>query len=390
MIASLHTRWKTRFRRLPRLGLPGSAAAFIQSRFAPKSYRARACGVGILTVALVIALLMVTSVARGLQIRVFDPARQARFISDYPANPLPNPGFYQKYYDFSGVGWHAGAPYLSYTLISPRHFVGANHVKPGVGSALKFRGRDGVVRAYTVASQHNITNAAGQHTDLFVGRLAEPVATCDHVTFYPILKLPSEANFIGQSLLVYGREARVGVGTINSFIAFGGDPLTGTAGVNDTRAYAFAYVNVAGGGDDCFFEGGDSGSPSFVASNGQLFVVGVHLALVMTGAAADNVDSFVPFYLNQITGLLQADDYQPAHSAAETFRLCYDVSRLDATRTVVSWVGHPGRVYRLEAATNFSNFTPISGLITATVATVTFTDSNAVEAVKFYRAHRFD
>lgn len=337
-----------------------------------------------------LGVLVFAGSAGGLQIRTYDPARHNRFVSGYPAAPVVNTNFYKGYHDFSGVGWHSAASYLSYTLISPRHFVGANHVNPGIGTVLKFRGRDGVVRSYTVANQYNLTNSAGQLTDLFVGELAQTVATCDHITFYPILSLLSEANYVGLPLIVYGHEARVGAGTLNAFLSFGGDPITGGSGVNDTRAFDYHYINAALGIDDCHLEGGDSGSPSFVAQDGELFVVGVHLGVATTAVAKVSIDTFVPHYLGQIAAILQSKGYQPATSAAAAFRVCYEVTPAAAGASVISWVGHPGRVYRLHAATNLFDFSPISGLITSRVPNVSFTDSNAVQAVKFYRVQRVD
>lgn len=343
-----------------------------------------------LTTSAVLGIMLFAGIASGLQIRAYNPARHNRFVSGYPTNPVANTNFFKSYYDFSGVGWHSTAPYLSYTLISPKHFVGANHVKPGIGTALKFQGRDGVVRTYTVANQYNITNASGEHTDLFIGELTQSIPTCDHITFYPILNLLTEANYIGRPLLIYGHDARLGIGSINSILTFGGDPITGGGGINDTRAFDYTYVNATGNIDDCHLEGGDSGSPSFVAMNGEMFVVGVHLAVATTALAKDNLDTFVPNYLSQIAAIIQQQGYAPATSAAEVFRVCYDVTPAAVNTVNVSWVGHRGRVYQLHAATNLFNFSPISGSITAQTATVTFTDSNAVQAVKFYRVRRMD
>jgi len=328
--------------------------------------------------------------AHGLNIRGYVPARHDRFSSGYPGSPVVNTNFHADFYDFSGVGWHSLYPYLSYTLISPSHFVGANHVNPGIGATLTFHARDGALRSFTVANQYNMTNAAGENTDLVVGELSQPVAPCDNITFYPILDLESETDYIGRGLLVYGATARVGKGTISAFQDFGGDPITGGAGVNSTRAYNFVYVNAVGSQDDCHAEGGDSGSPSFVAMDGELFVVGVHTAVLTTGLAVTTFDSFVPHYLDQIDGILQQQGYQTATSAREVFRLCYQLTPVTSDIYQLSWTGHRGRVYQLEAATNLQNFGPISGLLTAKVAAVTYIDSNSVDRVKFYRVRRID
>jgi hypothetical protein len=321
--------------------------------------------------------------AHGLGIRAYDAARHDRFSAGYPASPVANTNFYVRFYDFSGVGWNASSPDFSYTLISPMHFVCANHAKPGVGATLNFQGRDGVLRSFTVAGQHNITNSSGQVTDLLVGELDRAVVPCDNITFYPILDLGSDADYLGKQITVYGKTARVGKGTINSF-----QNLSVLGAV--TRVFRFVYTNAAGLPDDCFAEAGDSGSPSFIATNGELFVVSVHTAIATTGMWVDNFDTFVPYYLDQVDAILQQKGYHPATGANEVFRLCYQLTRVGTNARRISWTGHPGRVYRLYGGTNLVNFVPISGLLTANVSAVTYVDSNAVSRAKFYRVRRID
>lgn len=326
----------------------------------------------------------------GLVIRVYNPDKHDRFSSGYPSSPVENTNFHAGHYDFSGVGWNAADPNQSFTLISPKHFVGANHFKPGIGATLIFQGRDGVLRSFVVANQYNITNTAGENTDLFIGEINRSIVPCDNITFYPVMDLGSEANYFGMGLLVYGKTARVGKGTISAFQDFGGDPITGGSGMKSTRAYNFAYVNAIGSNDDCHAEGGDSGSPSFVATNGELFVVGVHTAVLTAGLGVDTFDTFVPHYLDQIDGILQMRGFHPATSPNGVFQLCYQLTPLGADACQISWVGHRGQVYQLGATTNLPDFSPVSGLLTANVATVTYIDSNAVDRVKFYRVRRMD
>lgn len=326
----------------------------------------------------------------GLVIRGYDPARHNRFASGFPASPAVNPNFHAAFYDFSGVGWHSADPNLGCTLISPLHFVGANHVKPGIGATVTFYARDGVLRSFTVANLHNITNAAGENTDLFIGELNLPVTPCDNITYYPILNLASEGAYVGKDLLVYGKSGRVGKATIGAVQDFGGDPITGGAGINSTRVYSFSYLNALGSPDDCHAEGGDSGSPSLVGMDGELFVVGVHGAVLTTGFGVTTFDAFVPHYLEQISGILRQRGYPTPTSAREVFRLCYQLTPLATDDYRLSWIGHPGRVYQVEATTNWSNFSPVSGRLTANVATVTYVHSNSADRVKFYRVRRID
>ena len=124
--------------------------------------------------------------------------------------------------------------------------------------------------------------------------------------------------------------------------------------------------------------------------DGELFVAGVHTAIASAGLGVVTFDSFVPSYLNQISGVLQAQGYLPATSAPEVFRLCYQLTSVTSNVYQLSWTGQRGRVYQVDAATNLLNFIPISGRLTANVAKVTYSDSNSVNRVKFYRVRRVD
>ncbi len=153
-----------------------------------------------------------------------------------------------------------------------------------------------------------IKNSSGQDSDLYVGRLAAPIPVLDQVNFLRLTSL-SEALLVGSTAYLYGTTARVGTGVINSFQNFGGDPITGGAGIHPTRTFTTAYA-PAGGGNDAHFEGGDSGSPTFVIQNGSLALTGTHTAVAQSFGAFTNFDTSVSFYLDEVNAIVGADGFQ--------------------------------------------------------------------------------
>jgi hypothetical protein len=253
-------------------------------------------------------------VADALVVRTPNAAQQNRFSSGYASAPVANlsANFLLAGFDLSGIGWNAANPGQSLTLISPQHFVGAAHFSIGSGGIVDFESNDGVKRSYVVESAVVVTNAQGQASDLFVGRLSAPIALEDHINFLSITSLP-EARQIGSTAYLYGNSARIGTGTIGGFQNFGEDPGTTGTGLNPTRTFSTTY-RPFGGGNDAHVEGGDSGSPTFIIESGRLALAGVHSALgsVSVGnlTTYTSFDSSVPFYQTQVNAILAADGYQ--------------------------------------------------------------------------------
>ncbi len=238
----------------------------------------------------------------GLGIRNLDTDRHNRFSSGYPTSPVENNNFFLSALDLSGVGWKQTNSNFSYTMISPQHFIGANHNKPNVGNVIDFFNRDGILKSYAVSAIHNIQNELSQNVDIFIGEFANPIDEAEAISFYPLLDLESETDYVGLNLLVYGKVARMGVGVINSF----GDLFS----FNSTRAYSFIFDNTTGAIDDAFGENGDSGSPSFVSFNGSLAITGTHTAASPTGLQVTTFDSFVPNYISEINSIIAVSGYQ--------------------------------------------------------------------------------
>jgi len=276
------------------------------------------------TLSLIACLFLASHTAQALQIRTYTDSRHLRF-DGFPGGPTANTNtnFIARNVDLSGVGWYVQDTRRQYTLVSPKHFVGANHFKPSTSGQLKFLATDGTVRTYEVDSTHSILNDDGDPTDLFIGTLEEVIAASDLVNFQPYLSLPSESSYSGQSVLFVGhhvaspKNLRIGSGIIGSFTNLGADPVTSGSPFNSTRAYQMTYSNIGFGGDDAFAESGDSGSPSLVAVDGIGAIVGTHSAVanasVNIGLAIPGstitYDSFVPHYIEELNAIMEPDGY---------------------------------------------------------------------------------
>jgi hypothetical protein len=265
----------------------------------------------------ILFLLMGGSVASALQIRGYDPDRNDRFESGFSGSPVPNTdaAFVGATFDLSGVGWDSSDTRRSVTLVTPQHFIGANHFPAGSGTVW-FVNQAGVLKSYSVSSMMPVLNDLDEATDLYVGELAAPIAGEDLVAFYHVMNLATEAEYAGKELIVYGTEPvsingpKLGVGVIDGFetYAYGGPPV-----VNATQAFNFDYDTGSGGVNDARGETGDSGSPSFVVVDGVLQVVGTHTAIrdfEPTLPLVETIDTFVPHYFDEINLMIASSGFQ--------------------------------------------------------------------------------
>lgn len=243
----------------------------------------------------------------ALQIHQYEKQRHLRFEEgSYPDEPAVNAGLWAAEQVLHGVGWSVADNRKSFALISPRHFVGANHFRPAAGSHIRFLSLDGRLHTYTCEKFYNIKNARGENTDLFIGELSEAIPASHKIPFYPVLDI-AESGLIGRDIVVYGSGQsgpRIGQGRIARFGDSFGVSLIGSP-LNDTRNYSFDYVQSAASPDDSYGEVGDSGSPSFIVADGMLTVAGIHSAILQTnlpgsGAITTTYDSFILHYRDQI------------------------------------------------------------------------------------------
>jgi len=231
-----------------------------------------------------------------------------RFSAGFPTAPVANTstGFLGAGFDFSGIGWLTASPQFSLTLISPQHFLITSHTAPSTGASVSFLNQAGVLKSYTVDSTYHVNHSAGVDTDIAIGRLAAPIAHTDFVSALPVLMLDSYADYLNRSLLVYGKNGRVGLNTVDNFYLADMLPFGGGNGVVDSVLFSTDLDPAAGQSQG---EAGDSGSPSLYLSGSSLSIVGIHSAIDTMPLNDLTYDSFIPTYASQINGRLALDGY---------------------------------------------------------------------------------
>lgn len=251
--------------------------------------------------------------AQGLFVRGYNATDHDRFTG-FKANPVMNPGFIYDASKYTGVGYiTSGGDGRQYTLITPRHVVCTTHNKPDPGQQLRFVDALGAVVTRTFATVTVITHPSTGTSDLTLCTLDAPLPST--VSTFPYLNLANETAYLGQEIMVHGFFAKGGRGSIAGFDDVSAIPL-----FDESRLFRFDYDTVSGGPNDCHFETGDSGSPSFVLVGGQPALVGVHTTVLTVGSTISNYDTFVPHYVAEVDAQLLGAGYRmaPAHFTATT------------------------------------------------------------------------
>ena len=221
-------------------------------------------------------------------------------VGTFPGAPVPNPTFFLAGYEnqLAGVGWQTGYEVKKVALISPQHFINANHFK-AVGS-VTFCNQDGQLKTYEID-----TNTTIRKTDLAIGRLKNPIPPEDKIPFY-------STYTVDYNKLVRKVVPCIGRGSGNTRFA-AGVRITGDALYN-SGSYGWLY-SVSGEEwkadeigmpeedrvDLCYAETLDSGSPSFLIHNGKLLLLGHH--------NATPYDQFLGAYRDNVNQLLGRDGY---------------------------------------------------------------------------------
>ncbi len=274
--------------------------------------------------------------AQALQINGYNPARHDRFNpGTYAGNPVNNPDFFASQYDWSGVGWDMGMSSRSVTMVSPQHFVCANHWKVPTGNTINFINREGQLKSYTVNKYSsrvidNVNEFGSHPCDLALGWLSETVSEADKISHYSILDTddPSspyyDVNWWGTSLgaqvesniYLYGQGAQVGRN--NEIGSFG---YHCPANAYEQTLYASSLFRSEenynrlgpdpGYPDNAGAVGGDSSSPTFVLWGGELTLFGVHSAVSAVPPMTSwyTYDTFLPRYINDLDMLMEESDY---------------------------------------------------------------------------------
>jgi hypothetical protein len=257
-------------------------------------------------------------------------------------------------FDWSGVGRSSNGAWI--TMISPTHFVSANHYHPNAGDTITFFEGNTLVgrsHAYTVDSFGYDTSYGGQSSDLWLGRLTTPLVAKHRIATYPVLALGSDGAYTDMFMYAYGYPNRVGTSRIGAIV----DDFE----IGRTRTMRFWFHATEGTGTgptDCHLIGGDSGGPSFVLVGGRLALVGVHFTTNDTNGVPDpedswpfgfgwSGDSFVPFYIAQLDANMGAERVRVVRSRAD-FSLDGVVDSGDLAVLLGAW-GETSGVHDLDA-----------------------------------------
>jgi hypothetical protein len=268
-------------------------------------------------------------------------ARHRRFTGGFDTGvPTNNAGALGGGLDLSGVGWSAADRTWGVALISPKHFAIATHVLRAGGEQLRFLNRDGVVKTYTIKGVGTAGYTRGSYnggtSDVAIGELVETVTAADNVKIYDVLRPggmpptapdlnnppnpaglnPALAWFVGKSVVAVGKnESAAGVfnplgGKVSrdTIAEVGAYSLT-SATTPDTLGYS--WVSSATTADSGRLVGGDSGSPSFVQHNGELYFLGSHSGIDPSIPGAQlNVGGFFPWYVDSFNASIAGTGFQ--------------------------------------------------------------------------------
>jgi autotransporter-associated beta strand protein len=215
------------------------------------------------------------STAPALDVTGYSAAVNDRFASGFPAAPVPNTSgsFVGAAYDWSGVGWstttHAASSYKGFALLSPRHFLTAQHYENGglLTAGVAARTTTGDVVSQTRQGITNlgygfvVTNVGVTAPDLALGTLTGPIAAPTAIARYGVLDLYTSststdyARYDNLPVLAYGRGStttgspRAAATTVVQAAAFNSDAIQ--TGMITLRTGAGSVQLVEG----------DSGSP---------------------------------------------------------------------------------------------------------------------------------
>ena len=254
-----------------------------------------------------------------MQIRVFSNETHNRFLN-FPATPTHNTSFLFSNYDLTGVGWLNSDVRRQLTMVSPIHYVGANHFRPNltIPQSINFLDANNQIISRSIDSQLAILNENNTETDLLLGKLSSAISQSDGIAFHPYLNLPS-GSFTGNDLITLGSDGPANTGPRGGSGRAFGEFTAGnimdevdlfTEDFSPTRMLGWLYENSAGGDNDSFLEVGDSGSPAFVDNNGVAAIVGVN-SLISTTSNGDTVNfaTLLPHYADTINSIMAQDGY---------------------------------------------------------------------------------
>ncbi|MES2309760.1 MAG: autotransporter-associated beta strand repeat-containing protein [Verrucomicrobiota bacterium] len=206
-----------------------------------------------------------------------------RFLSGIDTLPVANntSTFIGKGYDWSSVGWirEAGTAngFMNMTLLTPRNIGSARHWHPANGDVLHFFNGTSVITVTAGVSAYH-----EDLSDLYLGTLQTAVSNNSGLSISRILDVSSN-NYAGMQIFQLGNDLATGTGMAIS-----------TAHIINPGDYGYR-IHDGNGNDlgpadefyrgDLFYratgsdtwtqeDGGDSGSPTFIAYKGELTYAG--------------------------------------------------------------------------------------------------------------------
>jgi hypothetical protein len=221
-------------------------------------------------------------------------------------------------FDWSGVGQTDSGRWV--TMISDQYFVSATHYTPANGQTVRFyHSNDGAggFEDLIVDDTFGMPLMTAQGvSDIWIGRLTGPISNA--VTFYDIFDVGGAPESLeGVSIWNVGASGgttfasfRVGTNVydltplVNPYdLGVDERSVSVVNGWSATLTYNEASPN------DTYYQGGDSGAPSFVVVDGVLQLVGVHSATadappVGLSDGDFSLDSLLSPYREEITALL--------------------------------------------------------------------------------------
>ncbi len=208
--------------------------------------------------------------------------------------------------DLTGVaGWtDAGWPLIGWgdqvfythgeTLITPRHYVTANHLSDPIGAKIGFFDSNGNQVVRTVVNNYTIPN-----TDINVGVLDSDVP--DSVTYYPLvssailkgLVQKTEPNYdLDVPILTFNQDSFAFVHSLNGFM-------------NDTITH-LPYLNGLRGSFSGDIRAGDSGLPGFIIIDNKPVLLFTHYG----AGEGQNLGTYISEINSAISAMGNGNGYQ--------------------------------------------------------------------------------
>ena len=223
----------------------------------------------------VILLLLCCGLSQALEHRVYSSASHDRFI-DFPSAPTHNPNFIYTGSRYTGLGWIKEETGKQVTLVSPRHVVFAKHYGLGVGTTVRFLTMSNVIKESIISSVTVVPDPDGSDSDVILATLQTPMLAADGISFFPYYNPNPPVNYQGRSIVIFGKDAKAGSGTIDSILT---DVDASAAGLGIVTLMHYKYLVASGSNNDAYLVVGDSGSPSFTMVSSQAALVGTHSAV---------------------------------------------------------------------------------------------------------------